>query len=173
MTRRISVFDLSAEKRTRFRARLERYLRVTDDVDACILWTGYTLKGGRTLPYGRIRLRNNPDIFIYVHRAMYELSCGRRAPKNKEVRHSCDNPTCCNPSHLRIGTHGQNMSDAAARGRIKTLRGEKNRLAKLTFAQAQQIRERHLSGEPQLQLSIEFNVSTTVICRIIHNKAYT
>lgn len=31
--------------------------------------------------------------------------------------HSCDNPPCCNPNHLRWGTQKQNAQDAIERGR--------------------------------------------------------
>lgn len=33
------------------------------------------------------------------------------------VRHSCDNPPCCNPAHLLVGTAAQNAQDMAERGR--------------------------------------------------------
>ena len=33
------------------------------------------------------------------------------------VRHDCDNPRCCNPGHLRMGTQADNIADREARGR--------------------------------------------------------
>jgi len=33
--------------------------------------------------------------------------------------HSCDNPPCCNPSHLWLGTQAENLADASAKGRLK------------------------------------------------------
>lgn len=38
-------------------------------------------------------------------------------PKGAYVLHSCDNPWCCNPKHLKLGDHQGNMTDVKERGR--------------------------------------------------------
>lgn len=38
-------------------------------------------------------------------------------PKGLDVRHTCDNPPCCNPDHLELGTRQQNIRDCVGRGR--------------------------------------------------------
>jgi hypothetical protein len=41
-----------------------------------------------------------------------------RCPYGKEFCHHCDNSLCYNPSHIFIGTHSENMSDCADKGRL-------------------------------------------------------
>lgn len=50
-----------------------------------------------------------------VHRVSYEVFNGE-IPKGLLVRHSCDNRKCCNPAHLSVGTHKDNLQDAVDRG---------------------------------------------------------
>ena len=53
---------------------------------------------------------------LYAHRVAYALTQGP-IPAGMVVMHSCDNPPCCNPSHLNLGTHAENAQDMYHKGR--------------------------------------------------------
>lgn len=56
------------------------------------------------------------------------------------VCHHCDNPPCCNPDHLFLGTSSDNNKDRASKGRTVTQHGESQHMAKLTDDDVRQIR---------------------------------
>jgi HNH endonuclease len=59
-----------------------------------------------------------------VHRLAWEIANRRLVPAGAVVRHSCDNPPCCNPTHLSVGSNADNTMDSIRRGRRRTvLRG--------------------------------------------------
>lgn len=76
---------------------------------------------------GYIRVRRFRKI-ARLHRLVLEITSGI-SQDELFVIHSCDNPPCCNPEHLRYGTHRENCDDKVARGRGP--RGQKNWSAKL------------------------------------------
>ena len=90
------------------------------------------------------------------HRVAYELTYGP-IPPGKNVLHDCDNPPCCNPKHLSLGTQLENMAGAADRGR--TARGEKHSRAKLTEQEVLQIRAMDGRLSPA-DIAGKFEVST-------------
>lgn len=51
-----------------------------------------------------------------AHRLVFSLAKGP-IPEGMIVMHSCDNPPCCNPDHLNLGTHLQNMTECRAKDR--------------------------------------------------------
>ena len=51
-----------------------------------------------------------------AHRLAYEDFWGE-LPRGFIVMHTCDNPSCIDPIHLRLGTKGNNLKDAYDKGR--------------------------------------------------------
>lgn len=62
---------------------------------------------------GLIWHNGKPDL---THRVAHEHKHGP-IPKGMSVMHLCDNPACCNPAHLTLGTHKENMHDSVLKGR--------------------------------------------------------
>lgn len=75
-----------------------------------------------------------------AHRLAYYAQHGQFTPRGIVLRHKCDNPKCCNPAHLVVGTRAENNQDRDDRGRHVALRGEKHGCAKLTPEQVLEIR---------------------------------
>jgi hypothetical protein len=88
--------------------------------------------------------------------------------------HICDNPKCVNPTHLIEGTHQDNNTDRANKGRGNAARGEKNGLAKLTEKKVLEIREIYSQGKTNYKkLGEEYGVDQTVIGRIVRYETWT
>jgi hypothetical protein len=92
----------------------------------CWTWTGR--KGA--FGYGRCH-------GTMAHKIAYELINGP-IPEGQIIRHSCDNPACCNPRHLQTGTYRDNSADCVTRGRIA--RGAKHGRTHLTEDDVRYIR---------------------------------
>lgn len=98
-----------------------------------------------------------------THRLAYEM-CIAPIPRGLHVLHRCDNPPCCNPDHLFLGTIADNNADKVAKGR--QMRGTMTPRAVLTESQVSDIRARYAAGERVMDLAVEFGVSRAQISNI-------
>ena len=122
--------------------------------DGCWLWTGCKRAG-----YGRIRMGGRQGHLYVATRLIYWLTKGVD-PGPLKVLHTCDNPPCCNPKHLWLGTDEENNSDKEVKGRADHPFGIDNGLARLTDADALAIR---FSDETNRELARYYHVTDVAI----------
>lgn len=106
-----------------------------------------------------------------AHVVAWEQANGRSVPPGHCVLHTCDNPPCCNPGHLFLGTNLDNIWDKVAKNR--QARGENHPKAKLTGEQVLCIRRAWQRGMTLTQLGIEYQTSTQNIYAIVNRKSWT
>lgn len=129
----------------------------------CWKWSGARLSDG----YGRFKTDGK---FITSHRFSYILHFGD-IPKNQCVCHRCDNPPCCNPEHLFLGTKKENADDRDKKGRNVNFHGEEHGSSKLTAVDVIKIRDSYKTGTvTQLSLARQFGVSKSAIMMIVTNR---
>lgn len=117
----------------------------------CWEWSGACNNKG----YGQVWCGSSKKL-LYVHRVMAE------APNGSTVLHSCDNPRCCNPEHLTVGTPKENSADMVAKGRS-------HRGYKLEDEDVISIMQ---SAESGAVLARSFNVSQQTICDIRNGRRH-
>lgn len=129
----------------------------------CWEWTKKRMESG----YGMTsELRKT----LLAHRVAYELSKGP-IPEGLVVRHSCDNPPCCNPDHLLLGTYADNTEDAVSRNRVAF--GERVHSAKLTAEEVREARIARAGGATISALSRKYLVARSTIRNAIKGKTWS
>jgi HNH endonuclease len=105
---------------------------------------------------------------VLAHRYAWTLATAGPVPDGLCVLHECDNPPCCNPAHLFLGTQLQNIEDRQRKGR--QARGERINATKLTPEQVREIRERYAAGERQIPLAKEYGINHGTVSRIVNRE---
>lgn len=142
-------------------------------IDECWPHTKKANKGG----YGQMKIK---QVTFLMHRIAYcltfpgEIEFRAPADKNQKtfVLHKCDNPRCCNPHHLFVGTHTENMRDMVGKGRNINPGGEDHPSSKLTRAQAMEIRELAAKGMKMAAIGRMFSVTRYCIWDVVHRRTY-
>jgi hypothetical protein len=126
--------------------------------------------------YGQFQLKRYP---VRASRLAWQLTHGP-IPDGQHILHKCDNPPCCNPAHLFLGTAGDNNRDRNSKGRSASgdrngtrahpetrPRGEAHPSAKLSEVQVREVLELTRQGRTRNQLAQHFNVCKSTIQWIV------
>lgn len=154
----------------------------------CWLWTGPA--NGRTPSnyYGVLMLSGKRQL---AHRAFYEHFRGQ-IPAGLCVLHSCDVTACCNPDHLFVGTHSENMADKVRKNRHAkgsvvahygdqhwtrsrpelVRRGETHPCSKVGLGEVEQIRAASANGESIKSLARRFGLSRGAVYAIATGRTW-
>ena len=119
----------------------------------CLEWNGgcFHRGYGATKAYGKVWKTHR----LALHLEGIDIT-------GHHVLHSCDNPACCNPEHLRLGTHQDNMDDMVSRGR---------QTKKLTEQDVLEIRA--IRGMTQQAIAKRYGVGRQNISHIINRRIWT
>jgi len=165
---------MTTDERINIMQRINRYLDTSQfPTDKCIEWQGaLTCKNRPTGGYGSIKIGNKK---IRVNRLIHAFFISP-IPNGLHVLHSCDNPRCCNPAHLHLGTPRDNTQEAVKRGRMA--KGQHNGRSKLTDETADYIREvisdieKGKAGRIANSLADLFDVSLRTIYNVASQTTY-
>ena len=111
----------------------------------CLEW----IEGRTSFGYGAFYWRGRSR---RVPRMVWLLWHGE-IPAGAHILHSCDNPPCAHPEHLRPGGHRENVADRERRNRHPRSHGANNGRAKLTPTDVIAIRQALAQGRSQKSLA--------------------
>ena len=122
----------------------------------CWKWTGALSSKG----YGIFYIQYKP---VRSHRFAYQLT-RKYIPNGMCVCHSCDNPACCNPLHLWLGTIADNNLDKARKHRsAKTYKSNRGIDFYIICRMWQ-------SGLSQAEIARRLKISNQYVSKIVNGK---
>jgi len=145
-------------------AQVESFWARVDKGRGCWEWTG----GRGDRGYGHV---NYDGERWGTHRLAYYLT-HLVEPGALFVRHDCDNPPCCRPDHLLLGTAADNTADMFRRGRQHRRDGIYSSQSKLTAEQVRTIRCEVAAGTVQRRFAERYGISVMAVSRIVRGQTY-
>lgn len=166
-----TAFDpaaMLAEPRQRRRSSVDGFWSLVDKScpEDCWVWTKRRHRDG----YGLLTWCGRD---AQAHRVAYGLTHGP-IPDGLLVMHACDNPPCCNPSHLRLGTYADNRADMVAkgRGRSNPVRGARNCNAKLNDDLVRELRAAWHAGESLKSIAKRTGLAVGTVHPMLHGRTW-
>jgi len=185
--------NLSDEEIERFWSKVAK----SNGDDSCWEWTA-----GKKLGYGAFKAKG---VQYTASKVAFVLRNGQIPHHDSYhgfcVCHRCDNPGCCNPDHLFLGTIDENIKDMVNKGRSLSgdknpsrtrpetrprgkdhhyhkkpeliRRGSDNPASKLTEEKVLEIRKMKEAGVPGNTIARQFNVSGVMVSLICRRKKWT
>lgn len=142
----------------------EEYIRsrMTIVDNGCWIWNGHLDRDG----YGQANSRLGT--LSKAHRLAFHIFKG--SITCDVVRHTCDNPPCCNPDHLIQGSFRDNLNDAVERGRIdlKAKSDHANTYTRIPQATVDKVLELAKKGELRRIIAQQFGISRQTVDNIIN-----
>jgi hypothetical protein len=135
----------------------------------CWPWNGGASEKG----YGRFKVGAgliSPHVFAYEY--FYGKPIDRPGYHGAVIRHTCDNPRCCNPAHLIAGTQAANIEDMDRKGRRVIGQFAGNQWHKLDAEKAEDIRARLAGGERPSAIAAAYNVDPSLVRQIGAGKVW-
>lgn len=132
-----------------------KFLTNLTDPSACWEYTGYYNVKRRTPYYSYGGMK------VIPYRLVWELFNGEPIPKDQMILHKCDNRKCCNPSHMSLGNHQENIDDMKER--------ERHGLPHHTVRAIRKVAE---SGMPHTAIAKQFGTSRRNITAIVNKETY-
>ena len=154
-------------------SRLVKYT-VMGEPDECWLWSGRISTGGYgnvTLPTEEFSRTGGGALrTVTASRAVIILREGRELLRSEYALHSCDNPPCCNPAHLSMGSALENMGQKMERGRG----GHTRRRVRLSDAEVARMRFEYNECSADVpSLVLRFGVCYATALNIVKGRTRT
>ena len=127
-------------------------------INDCWPWNGYITPNG----YGQTRIGGRGSKATLAHRLSWLVNVGEISD-GMHVLHKCDNPPCCNPNHLFLGTNLDNIMDRVAKNRsnrwISTAPREKHPKTKILKDELEQMLLMRENKVKVVDIAKQFNIT--------------
>lgn len=144
----------------------QRFLRfVVKKETGCWEWAGGKDSDG----YGSFRGEVGGVLYRRAHRFSIAHYKGIHPKDGENVCHTCDNPSCCNPDHLFVGTVADNQKDKWRKNRGKVHYGNSHWSTSLSDDDVRAIRG---SNEKQAVLAQKYSISQATVSDIRRRKSW-